>query len=201
MATRKNLVSLLGMFHCTFSNNWPKLATLADNGAQTNEHKAQRTKGAKKHQLPKGGATFPVEGWCGWVQPWVVGGGGGWGCYPLWWVLTSSSPLELQVITALQARWTEMTLLLQWPWWTKRLDAWELYLSIQKPSFASWQGSWLLSALHWVTMRLSWGATVNQASCKWQVDHTNSTTHGVGHTALYPSSLCTWTWFGGKHNA
>jgi len=65
MATRKNLVSLLGMFHCTFSNNWPKLATLADNGAQTNEHKAQRTKGAKKHQLPKGGATFPVEGWCG----------------------------------------------------------------------------------------------------------------------------------------
>jgi hypothetical protein len=41
----------MGMFHCTFSNNWPKLATLADNGA--------RTKGAtKKHQLPKGGATF-----------------------------------------------------------------------------------------------------------------------------------------------
>ena len=24
-----------GMFHCTFSNNWPKLATLADNGART----------------------------------------------------------------------------------------------------------------------------------------------------------------------
>ena len=23
-----------GMFHCTFSNNWPKLATLADNGAK-----------------------------------------------------------------------------------------------------------------------------------------------------------------------
>ena len=46
-----------GMFHCTFSNNWPKLATLADNGARTKEHKAQRTKGAKKHQLPKGGAT------------------------------------------------------------------------------------------------------------------------------------------------
>ena len=47
-----------GMFHCTFSNNWPKLATLADNGARTKEHKAQRTKGAKKHQLPTGGATF-----------------------------------------------------------------------------------------------------------------------------------------------
>ena len=46
-----------GMFHCTFSNNWTKLATLADNGARTKEHKAQRTKGAKKHQLPKGGAT------------------------------------------------------------------------------------------------------------------------------------------------
>ena len=46
-----------GMSHCTFSNNWPKLATLADNGARTKEHKAQRTKGAKKHQLPKGGAT------------------------------------------------------------------------------------------------------------------------------------------------
>ena len=46
-----------GMFHCTFSNNWPKLATLADNGARTKEHKAQRTKGAKKKQLPKGGAT------------------------------------------------------------------------------------------------------------------------------------------------
>jgi len=45
------------MFHCTFSNNWPKLAPLADNGARTKEHKAQRTKGAKKHQLPKGGAT------------------------------------------------------------------------------------------------------------------------------------------------
>ena len=46
-----------GMFHCIFSNNWPKLATLADHGARTKEHKAQRTKGAKKHQLPKGGAT------------------------------------------------------------------------------------------------------------------------------------------------
>ena len=46
-----------GMFHCTFSNNWPKLATLADNGARTKEHKAQKTKGAKKHQFPKGGAT------------------------------------------------------------------------------------------------------------------------------------------------
>jgi hypothetical protein len=49
----------MGMFLCTFSNNWPKLATLADNGARTKEHKAQRTKGAtNKHQLPKGGATF-----------------------------------------------------------------------------------------------------------------------------------------------
>ena len=46
-----------GMFHCTFSNNWPKLAPLADNGARTKEHKAQRTKGTQKHQLPKGGAT------------------------------------------------------------------------------------------------------------------------------------------------
>jgi len=46
------------MFHCTFSNNWPKLATLADDGARTKEHKAQRTTGAKKHQLPKGGATL-----------------------------------------------------------------------------------------------------------------------------------------------
>ena len=34
------------------------LATLADNGARTKEHRAQRTKGAKTHQLPKGGATF-----------------------------------------------------------------------------------------------------------------------------------------------
>ena len=49
--------SCRGMFHCTFSNNWPKLAMLADNGAKTKEHKAQRTKGVKKHQLPKGGAT------------------------------------------------------------------------------------------------------------------------------------------------
>ena len=47
-----------GMFHRTFSNNWPKLATLADDGARTKEHKAQRTTGAKKHQLPKGGATL-----------------------------------------------------------------------------------------------------------------------------------------------
>ena len=47
-----------GMFHCTFSNKWPKLATLADNGARTKEHKAQRTKGTEKHQLPKGGATL-----------------------------------------------------------------------------------------------------------------------------------------------
>ena len=46
-----------GMFHCTFSNNWPKFATLAENGARAKEHKAQRTKGAKQHQLPKGGAT------------------------------------------------------------------------------------------------------------------------------------------------
>jgi hypothetical protein len=45
------------MFHCTFSNTWPKLATLADNGAR--EHKAQRTKGAKKHQLPR--AARPVS--------------------------------------------------------------------------------------------------------------------------------------------
>ena len=29
-----------GMFHCTFSNNWPKLATLAENGTRTKEHKA-----------------------------------------------------------------------------------------------------------------------------------------------------------------
>jgi hypothetical protein len=35
----------------------PKLATLADYGARTKEHKAHRTKGAKIHQLPKGGAT------------------------------------------------------------------------------------------------------------------------------------------------
>ena len=48
-----------GMFHCTFSNNWPKLATLADNGARTKEHKAQRVNGAKKHQLPR--AARPVS--------------------------------------------------------------------------------------------------------------------------------------------
>ena len=36
-----------GMFHCTFSSNWPKLAALADYGARTKEDKAQRTKGAK----------------------------------------------------------------------------------------------------------------------------------------------------------
>ena len=52
-----NKLTCRGMFLCTFSNNWPKLATLADNGARTKEHKAQRTKGTTKHQLPKGGAT------------------------------------------------------------------------------------------------------------------------------------------------
>ena len=49
-----------GMFHCTFSNNWPKLATLADNGAGTKEHKTQRTKGVKKHQLPKAARTVSL---------------------------------------------------------------------------------------------------------------------------------------------
>ena len=38
----------LGMFHCTFSNNWPKLATLADNGA-----KNKRAEGAKNKRLQK----------------------------------------------------------------------------------------------------------------------------------------------------
>ena len=52
--------SCRGMFHCTFSNNWPKLAMLADNGAKTNEHKAQRTKGVKKHQLPKAARTVSL---------------------------------------------------------------------------------------------------------------------------------------------
>ena len=50
-----------GMFHCTFSNNWAKLATLADNCARTKEHKAQRTKGAKKYQLPKGGYSWETS--------------------------------------------------------------------------------------------------------------------------------------------
>ena len=43
-----------GMFHCTFSNNRPKLATLADNGARTKEHNAQRTKGFKKTPVAQG---------------------------------------------------------------------------------------------------------------------------------------------------
>ena len=43
-----------GMFHCTFSNKWPELATLADNGARPKEHKAQSTKGAKKTPVAQG---------------------------------------------------------------------------------------------------------------------------------------------------
>ena len=38
---RQLKLTCMGMFHCTFSNNWPKLATLAENGARTKEHKAQ----------------------------------------------------------------------------------------------------------------------------------------------------------------
>jgi hypothetical protein len=45
----------VGVF--TFLFQKKSLATLADNGARTKEHKAQRTKGAKKKQLPKGGVT------------------------------------------------------------------------------------------------------------------------------------------------
>ena len=43
-----------GNVPCTFSNKWPKLATLADNGARPKEHKAQRTKGAKKTPVAQG---------------------------------------------------------------------------------------------------------------------------------------------------
>ena len=31
-----------GMFHCTFSHNWPKLATLADNCAQGAKNKRRQ---------------------------------------------------------------------------------------------------------------------------------------------------------------
>ena len=33
-----------GMFHCTFSNNWPNLATLADNGAKQGAKNKRRQK-------------------------------------------------------------------------------------------------------------------------------------------------------------
>ena len=200
MATRKNLLSLLGMFHCTFSNNWPKLATLADNGARTNEHKAQRTKGAKKHQLPKGGATFPVEGWCGWVRPWVVGGGGGWGCYPCGelWLLLHSSFKWSQRCRRDEQRWRSYCNGHggQQDWMlgscTSQFKSRVLPLDKGVGCFLLYIGlQW-----GWVEVR-QW--TKHHASGK--VDHTNSTTHGVGHTALYPSSLCTWKWFGGKRNA
>ena len=60
---KKKLVG--GMFHCTFSNNWPKLATLADNGARTKEHKAQRTKGAKKNSCPRAARPLSKGKFCG----------------------------------------------------------------------------------------------------------------------------------------
>ena len=47
-----------GMFHCTLSNNWPKLATFADNGEEQKSTRRKEQKAPKNTICPRAARPF-----------------------------------------------------------------------------------------------------------------------------------------------